>query len=54
MTLNDVFELSIPQLEYVLDGCAKNNKDVENATKNTKTLEGAEAVQYLIDSGETK
>lgn len=50
--MNDVVNLSIPQLEYLLDGCNKNNKDIEKSSKNVDSLEGADAVQYLIDSGE--
>lgn len=50
--MNDVVNLSIPQLEYLLDGCNKNNKDIENKANKTESLEGADAIQYLIDSGE--
>ena len=50
MTMKDVAELSIPQLEYILDGCYKNNKDI--GKDNVETLEGADAIQYLIDSGD--
>lgn len=50
MTMKDVQELSIPQLEYILDGCTKNNSD----NKDVQTLEGADAIQYLIDSGEIR
>lgn len=50
--MNDVVNLSIPQLEYLLDGCNKNNKDIENTSNKTESLEGADVVKYLIDSGE--
>lgn len=52
MTTKDIMELTIPQLEYILDGCKKNNDDIEKQTKNENTYEGADAIQYLIDSGE--
>lgn len=54
MTMKDVVNLSIPQLEYLLDGCSKNNKDIENGSSEHNTFEGADAIQYLIDSGEVK
>lgn len=47
-------ELSIPQLEYLLEGCSQNNQDVQNNTANKKVYEGADAIQFLIDSGEMK
>jgi hypothetical protein len=44
-------ELSIPQLEFLLQGCNENNEDIENQTKGKKkALEGADAIQYLIDN----
>lgn len=50
LTMNDVVELSIPQLEYLLSGCEKNSKELEKASSGAKTLEGADAVQFLIDN----
>lgn len=50
--MKDVVNLSIPQLEYLLEGCSKNNADIEKQSQEGRTLEGADAVQYLIDSGE--
>jgi hypothetical protein len=47
-------ELSIPQLEYLLEGCSQNNQDVQNDADNKKVYEGADAIQFLIDSGEIK
>lgn len=52
MTTKDIMELTIPQLEYILEGCKKNNEEIEKQTNNGKTYEGADAIQYLIDSGE--
>ncbi len=52
--MNDVLELTIPQLEYILEGCKKNNDDMMKETKgaNNQTLSGADAIQYLAKSGE--
>lgn len=52
LTHEDVMNLTIPQLEYLLDGCEKNNKDNDN--NSADTLEGADAIQFLINSGELK
>lgn len=49
MAMRDVMELSIPQLEYILEGCKKNNEELNNS--DAKTYSGADAIQYLIDSG---
>lgn len=52
MTTKDIMELSIPQLEYILQGCSENNKDIDNQSNNKgKALEGADAIQYLIKNG---
>jgi len=50
MTMRDVMELSIPQLEYVLAGCKKNNEEMQ--AQDSSTYSGADAIQYLIDSGQ--
>lgn len=50
--MKDVVNLSIPQLEYLLEGCSKNNKDTEQNSRKEDALEGADAIKYLIDSGE--
>lgn len=51
MTTKDIMELSIPQLEYILQGCSENNEEIENQAKGKKKpLEGADAIQYLIDN----
>lgn len=50
MTMRDVMELSIPQLEYVLAGCKKNNDEAQNQAASTYS--DADAIQYLIDSGQ--
>ena len=50
--MKDVKELSIPELEYLLQGCNKNNKDMEKYTSSNKTYEGADAIQYLMNSGD--
>lgn len=52
MTMKDVVNLSIPQLEYLLEGCSKNNEDINKQSKDSNTYEGADAIQYLLDSGE--
>ena len=46
--MRDVMELSIPQLEYVLAGCKKNNEEMQAQDSSTY----ADAIQYLIDSGQ--
>lgn len=52
MTTKDIMELSIPQLEYILQGCCENNKEINNqANGGNKALEGADAIQYLIKNG---
>lgn len=48
--MRDVMELSIPQLEYVLAGCKKNNEEVQ--AQDTSTYSDAAAIQYLLDSGQ--
>ena len=50
--MKDVKELSIPELEYLLQGCNNNNKDMEKSTSSNKTYEGADAIQYLMNSGD--
>ena len=54
--MNDVLELTIPQLEYILEGCKKNNEDLEKEMKgdNKQTLSGADAIQFLAKSGEVE
>lgn len=57
MTTKDIMDLTIPQLEYILEGCAKNNKELEDTYKNGgngKPMEGADAIKYLIQSGDIK
>ena len=56
MTMKDVLELTIPQLEYILEGCKKNNEDLEKEMKgdNKQTLSGADAIQFLAKSGEVE
>lgn len=50
--MNDVMELTIPQLEYILTGCKKNNDDMNKEIKGGKSgkMEDKDAIQYLIDS----
>lgn len=50
--MKDIGDLTIPQLEYLMDGFDKNSKEADKMTKGT--LEGADAIQYLIDSGDLK
>ena len=54
--MNDVLELTIPQLEYILEGCKKNNDEITKETNgaNNQTLSGADAIQFLAQSGEVK
>ena len=55
MTMNDVMELTIPQLEYILEGCKKNSEELEKEIKNgnkSETIVGADAIQYLAQQGE--
>lgn len=47
-------DLTIPQLEYILQGCEKNNKDMEKAMNKGNSLEDADAIKYLIKSGDIK
>ncbi len=52
--------MTIPQLEYLLEGFKKNADDLEkemNGKKkggSSKTMTDAEAIQYLIKSGEAR
>ena len=50
--MNDVLELTIPQLEYVLEGCKKNNEEMEKELNGNKsdTFTGADAIQYIAQS----
>lgn len=55
--MTDLMELTIPQLEYLLDGFKKNNEDMEkelNGKKKPKgeVMQDADAIQYLIKSGQ--
>ena len=54
--MDDVLELTIPQLEYILEGCKKNNEEIQKETKgtNNQTLSGADAIQFLANSGEVE
>lgn len=58
--MNDLLELTIPQLEYLLDGFKKNADDLEKELDgkkkggSSKTMTDAEAIQYLIKSGEAR
>lgn len=58
--MNDLMELTIPQLEYLLEGFKKNADDLEkelNGKKkggSSKAMTDAEAIQYLIKSGEVR
>lgn len=49
-------DLTIPQLEYILSGCQKNNKEIEASIhgNSNDVLKDKDAIQYLIDSGEAK
>ena len=50
MTPNDVLELSIPELEGILDGIAFNNS-TENSGSSPDRLEDAEVLKFLISNG---
>ncbi len=55
--MNALLDLTLPQLEYLLDGFKKNNEEMEkelNGKRKPKgeTLEGADAIKYLIQSGQ--
>lgn len=54
MTMKDIMELSIPQLEYILEGCNKNTEEVNKKVNNTNSLEGSDAIQFLMKQGEIK
>lgn len=47
-------EMSIPQLEFIMQGCHKNAKDIEKGMNQVDTLEGADAIKYLMQTGEIK
>lgn len=54
--MNDVMNLTIPQLEYILEGCSKNNEEIE-ARENGGTnqvYKDKDAIQYLLDSKQTE
>ena len=58
--MDDLMNMTIPQLEYLLEGFKKNADDLEkdmNGKKkggSSKTMTDAEAIQYLIKSGEAR
>ena len=56
MNMNDLMELTIPQLEYILDGFKKNNDEMEKELNGKKpkgeVMQDADAIQYLIKSGQ--
>jgi hypothetical protein len=54
MTPKDIMDLTIPQLEYILSGCQKNSKAIEEEMHGGNTLKDKDAIQYLINSGEAK
>lgn len=45
MNMRDVMDLSIPQVEYLLEGFKKNNED-----KDDKTYTDGQAIQRLIET----
>lgn len=48
-------DLTIPQLEYLLDGFKKNSEELEKELKGKpkgETLKDADAIKYLIQSGQ--
>lgn len=54
--MTDLMDLTIPQLEYLLDGFKKNNEDMEKELNGKKpkgeVMKDADAIQYLIKSGQ--
>jgi len=50
MNMQDILQLTIGQLEELLDGIAANNK-TDTSTGAKKVLEGTEALHYLLSSG---
>lgn len=54
MTMKDIMELSIPQLEYILEGCSKNTDEINKGVDSSNKFEGSDAIQFLINQGELK
>ena len=56
MNMTDIMNLTIPQLEYILDGFKKNSEEMEKELNSKKpkgeVMQDADAIQYLIKSGQ--
>lgn len=50
LNMNDIMNMSIPQLEYILEGISKNNKKSETNSGSQEALDGADALEYLLQN----